>query len=63
MFSSTDDAKKRPHLVPLANSQSVGTAAPLLIAYIFWQMCSLDFEEYVASFHTLQDRPLAQSHL
>lgn len=28
---------------------------------IFWHMCSLDLVEEVASFHTLQERPLAQS--
>lgn len=28
---------------------------------IFWHMCSLDLVEEVASFHTLQARPLAQS--
>lgn len=28
---------------------------------IFWHMCSLDLVEEVESFHTLQERPLAQS--
>lgn len=28
---------------------------------IFWHMWSLDLDEEVASFHTLQERPLAQS--
>lgn len=30
--------------------------------HIFWHTWSLALEEYVASFHTLQDRPFAQSH-
>lgn len=33
-----------------------------IIIQIFWHTWSLDLEEEVASFHTLQDSPLAQSH-
>lgn len=44
------------------NSQSARDNSPS-VRQIFWHTWSLAFEEYVASFQTLQDKPFAQSHL
>lgn len=44
------------------NSQSARDNSPS-VHQIFWHTWSLAFEEYVASFQTLQDKPFAQSHL